>query len=69
MANTEMSLGDRLVAPVTNISDFVWVGTWNGESIIPFPPMALILLGVGLWFMIGLRFYPIIKFGSAIKGL
>jgi len=58
-----------MVAPVTNISDFIWGGTWNGEAVIPFPPLALILLGVGLWFMIGLRFYPIVKLGSAIKGL
>ena len=64
-----MSLGDRLVAPVTNVSDFIWGGTWNGESVIPFPPLALVLLGVGLWFMIGLRFYPIVKFGAALKGL
>ncbi len=63
------SLGDRLVQPVTNISDFIWGGTWNGEAVIPIPPLAVILLGVGLWFMIGLRFYPITKFGSAIKGL
>ncbi len=63
------SLGDRLIQPVTNVSDFIWGGTWNGEAVIPFPPLALILLGVGLWFMVGLRFYPIVKLGSAIKGL
>ena len=63
------SLGERLVQPVTNISDFIWGGTWEGEAIIPFPPLALILLGVGLWFMVGLRFYPIVKLGSAIRGL
>ena len=43
------SLGDRLVQPVTNISDFIWAGLWNGEAVIPFPPLAIILLGVGLW--------------------
>ncbi|MCB2087349.1 MAG: alanine/glycine:cation symporter family protein [Sphingomonadaceae bacterium] len=70
MANSpSATLGERLVQPVTNISDFIWGGTWNGEQVIAFPPLALILLSVGLWFMIGLRFYPIIKFGSAIKGL
>jgi len=68
-AEPQMTFGDRMVAPVTNISDFIWGGTWNGEAVIPFPPLALILLGVGLWFMIGLRFYPIVKLGSAIKGL
>jgi len=63
------SLGDRLVQPVTNVSDFIWAGLWNGEAVIPFPPLAIILLGVGLWFMVGLRFYPIVRLGSAIKGL
>ncbi|MBX7496919.1 amino acid carrier protein [Qipengyuania sp. 6B39] len=63
------SLGERLIEPVTNISDFIWGGTWNGESVIPIPPLAVILLGVGLWFMVGLRFYPITRFGAAIKGL
>lgn len=69
--NTEgpQGLGERLVAPVTNISDFIWGGTWNGEVVIPFPPLAIILLGVGAWFMIGLRFYPITRFGAAIKTL
>ncbi len=68
-ANTELTLGDRLVAPVTNVSDFIWVGTWNGEEVLPFPPMTIILLGIGLWIMIGLKFYPIRKLGSAFKGL
>ena len=61
------SLGDRLVQPVTNISDFIWAGLWNGEAVIPFPPLAIILLGVGLWFMAGLRFYPITKLGAALE--
>ncbi|WP_120077546.1 alanine/glycine:cation symporter family protein [Aurantiacibacter odishensis] len=68
-APTEVSLGDRLVAPVTNISDLLWGGTWEGAEVIPFPPLALILLGAGVWFMVGLRFYPLVKLGSAIKGL
>ena len=75
MAATEagsVSLIDR----VTNISDFIWGGTWNGEPLPwlsiggqPIPPMTLILLGIGMWIMIGLRFYPILKLGSAFKGL
>ena len=70
MATTEpASLGDRMIQPITNISDLIWGGTWEGEAIIPFPPLALILLGVGLWVMVGLRFYPITKFFSALKGL
>lgn len=63
------TLGERMIAPVTNLSDFIWGGTWNGEQLIPIPPLAVILLGVGLWIMIGLRFYPIVKFGAAVRGL
>ncbi|TMM47327.1 alanine/glycine:cation symporter family protein [Qipengyuania marisflavi] len=65
-----------LVDRVTNISDFIWGGTWNGEALSwlsiggqPIPPMTLILLGIGMWIMIGLRFYPILKLFSAFKGL
>ncbi|WP_265587598.1 alanine/glycine:cation symporter family protein [Sphingomicrobium arenosum] len=64
-ATQQVSLIDR----VTNISDFIWVGTWNGAEIIPVPPMVIILLGIGLWIMVGLRFYPILGLGSAFKGL
>ena len=68
-ANGTQSLGERLVAPVSNVSDFIWGGTWNGAEVLPFPPMTIILLGIGLWMMVGLRFYPIVKLGSAFKGL
>jgi len=54
---------------VTNVSDFIWGGTWNGEQVIPLPPMVLILLGIGLFMMIGLRFYPIRQLWPAFKGV
>ena len=74
MAAPEAPVG--LIDHVTNVSDFIWAGTWNDE-VLPWlsidgnsiPPMILILLGMGLWMMIGLRFYPIVKLGSAFKGL
>ena len=68
-AGTTTTLGERLVAPVTNVSDFIWAGTWNGVELLPFPPMTIILLGIGLWIMVGLKFYPIVKLGSAFAGL
>ena len=68
----EVSLIDR----VTNVSDFIWGGTWNGELVPwlsvggqPIPPMVIILLGIGLYIMAGLKFYPIRNLGSAFKGL
>ena len=65
-----------LIDRVTNVSDFIWGGTWNGELVPwlsiggqPIPPMTIILLGIGLYIMIGLKFYPLRQLGSAFKGL
>jgi len=60
---------DAALVTITNISDFIWGGLWNGEEVLPIPPLALILLGAGLYMMIGLRFYPVRKLGSALAGL
>ncbi len=63
-----------LIDHVTNVSDFIWGGTWNGEQILqiagqPIPPMTIILLGIGLYMMFGLKFFPILQLGSSFKGL
>lgn len=60
---------ERITDPVINVSSFIWGGEWNGESVLPFPPMVIILLGAGLYFMIGLRAYPITKLGFAFKSV
>ena len=60
---------ERWTTPIVNISDFIWGGTWQGEEILPFPPMVIILFGIGLYIMVGLRFYPLRKLGSAFAGL
>jgi len=65
---------DPALTLVTNIADFIWAGTWNGEAILtiagePFPPMAIILLGGGLFMMLRLRFYPIRNLAAAFSGL
>jgi AGCS family alanine or glycine:cation symporter len=58
-----------LIDHVTNVSDFIWGGTWNGEEVLPLPPMVVVLLGIGLYMMIGLRFYPLRQLGPAFVGL
>lgn len=58
-----------LLDHVTNVSDFIWAGMWNGAEVLPFPPMVIVLLGTGLWFMIGLKGMPILKLGAAFGGL
>ena len=60
---------ESFYSKVTNVSDFIWGGTWHGEQVLLFPPMVVILLGVGIWIMIGLRFYPITHLGMAFAGL
>ena len=70
MASTEAATFDeRMLGPVTNVADFIWGGTWDGAEVLPFPPLAIILLGAGLWFMVGLRAYPVTNFWPALKGL
>ncbi|WP_336985668.1 alanine/glycine:cation symporter family protein [Altererythrobacter aquiaggeris] len=76
MAATSEAQSTTLIDQVTNVSDFIWGGTWDGEALSwlsiggqPIPPMTLILLGVGMWIMIGLKFYPIRKLGSSFAGL
>lgn len=58
-----------LLDQVTHVSDFIWGGTWMGTPVLPFPPMVLILLGVGLMLMLRLGFYPILKLPAAFAGL
>jgi alanine or glycine:cation symporter, AGCS family len=60
---------DGLIDHVTNVSDFIWGGSWNGEELIPFPPMVIVLLGIGLYMMVGLRFYPIRQLWPAFIGI
>lgn len=58
-----------LIDHITNVSDFIWGGSWNGAQALPFPPMVIVLFGVGLYMMVGLRFSPILSLGTAFSGL
>ncbi|WP_448582370.1 alanine/glycine:cation symporter family protein [Thermaurantiacus sp.] len=60
---------ESLIDRVVNVSDFIWGGSWNGAQLLPFPPMVVMLLGTGLFFMVGLRFYPLRRLGSAFASL
>ena len=61
--------GVDIIGIIENVSNIIWAGTWGDATIIPVPPMVVILLGAGLYIMFGLRFYPIRKLGSAFAGL
>jgi len=74
VSTTPVSWFEAAVEPVTNISDFVWAGTWNGETVIaiagqPIPPMIIMLLGAGIYFMLGLRGYPLLQLFPAFTAL
>jgi AGCS family alanine or glycine:cation symporter len=66
---SETAAEKTLLDHVTNVSDFIWGGTWDGVSLLPLPPMVVTLLGIGAFFMVGLRFYPILKLPAAFAGL
>jgi AGCS family alanine or glycine:cation symporter len=66
---TQAATTPTMLDRVTAVSDFIWGGTWNGEQVLLLPPMVVALLGAGVWFMIGLRFYPLLKLGEAFSGL
>ncbi|MEH6660774.1 MAG: alanine/glycine:cation symporter family protein [Parasphingorhabdus sp.] len=69
MSTAPVSGLEAAIGPVTNISDFIWGGTWDGAEILPIPPMVVILLGAGIYFMIGLRGYPLRRLFPALAGL
>ncbi|MEH6758291.1 MAG: alanine/glycine:cation symporter family protein [Parasphingorhabdus sp.] len=69
MSTAPVSGLEAAIEPVTNISEFIWVGTWNGVEILPLPPMVVALLGAGVYFMIGLRGYPLLRLFPALAGL
>lgn len=68
-ADAPVSGMETLEGRVTNVSDFIWGGTWNGEQVLLVPPMVVLLLGAGLYMMIGLRGFPITKLFSSLVGI
>jgi AGCS family alanine or glycine:cation symporter len=51
---------------VVMISDFIWGGNWGDQRFLPMGPIAIILLGSGLWFMIRLGARPLRRLGPAL---
>lgn len=54
---------------VENLSGLVWGGEWSGQMVLPVGPMVILLLGVGLFLMIRLRFLPVRRLLAASKEL
>lgn len=51
---------------VVMISDLIWGGNWGETRLLPMGPIAIILLGSGLFFMIRLGARPLRRLGPAI---
>ena len=52
---------------IDNLSGFIWGGSWGDAQILPFAPLAVFLLGSGLYFMIRLGFRPLRRFVPALR--
>ena len=61
-----LELMEALSKFITNVTDFVWGGTWGDKTILPVGPVVVLLLGAGLYFMIRLKFRPLRRFGPAL---
>ena len=51
---------------VNNLSGLIWGGTWGDTRYVPVGPIAVVLLGAGLWFMVRLGGRPLLRFGPAV---
>ncbi|MEO0981442.1 MAG: sodium:alanine symporter family protein [Pseudomonadota bacterium] len=51
---------------VTTLSGFIWGGTWGDTRIVPVGPIAVILLGAGVFFMIRLGARPLRRLFPAL---
>ena len=63
------ALGPAMEDFIVNVTDFVWGGVWNGQSVLPAGPVVVILLGAGMYFMLRLGFRPLRRFGPALAEL
>ena len=60
---------EAVVGLIQNISGLIWGGTWGDTVVFPYQigPLAIFLLGTGLYMMIRLGGRPLRRFGPALK--
>ncbi len=58
---------ENAVTLIETISGFIWGGTWGDTRLLPVGPLAIVLLGVGLYMMIRLGGRPLLRFFPALK--
>lgn len=60
---------ETIVGGIETFSDFLWGGNWGDQSILPVGPITILLLGTGLYLMVGLRFMPIRQLPRAFRSV
>ncbi|MEO1188784.1 MAG: amino acid permease [Pseudomonadota bacterium] len=58
---------ENVVTLIETISGFIWGGTWADTRILPVGPLAIVLLGTGIFMMIRLGGRPLRRFIPALK--
>ncbi len=60
---------EALVTLIENIAGFIWGGKWGDTVVIPgeIGPLAIVLLGTGLFIMVRLGGRPVLRFFPALK--
>lgn len=58
---------ENVVTLIETISGFIWGGTWGDTRILPVGPLAIVLLGTGIFMMIRLGGRPLRRFVPALK--
>ena len=57
---------DSIFGPIETIANFIWGGEWNGIRVLPMGPLAIVLLGTGLFMMYRIGARPLRRFVPAI---
>jgi AGCS family alanine or glycine:cation symporter len=57
---------EAIFGPVETVSNFIWGGNWAGTQILPMGPLAIILLGTGLFMMFRVGGRPLRRFIPAL---
>ncbi|MEL6567472.1 MAG: alanine/glycine:cation symporter family protein [Pseudomonadota bacterium] len=60
---------ESIVGVIQNVSDLIWGGTWGDTVIFPYQigPLAIVLLGTGLFMMVRIGARPLMRFVPALK--
>ena len=58
---------ENVVSLIETISGFIWGGTWGDTRLLPVGPLAIVLLGTGIFMMIRLGGRPLRRFVPALK--